>query len=288
MNRIETGASSYFSTPSNILDPHLFDGDHLYPHVRETINNLLFSYLDTQYNNARSWTMVWLAGSGVSYQWAADRGNGDLDVLFGIDYSQFVTDNPQFEYMSIPEIAQVIDDDLRKSLWPTTSAVELPIMSVPYGPIQFYEMTFFLSPYVTNDPNSIVGIHPYAAYNVTLDEWTVKPAKGTNLPSVFPADYERKAADNLQQAQQFVDRHNYLMQQMSMVPKNSPQWHNFNTSMTLLKSFVKTMFNDIHLGRQNAFSAQGEGYGDFYNYQWQAAKRDGIVRALNEILHMEH
>jgi len=286
MTRIETGASSYFSTPSNILDPHLFDGDHLQPYVRETINNLLFSYLDTQYNNAHNWTMVWLAGSGVSYQWSADRGNGDLDVLFGIDYSQFVTDNPQFEYMSIPEIANAIDDDLRKSLWPTTSAIEFPIASFPMGPVQFYEMTFFLNPYVTNDPDSIVNIHPYAAYNVTEDQWTVRPTKGT--ADAFPADYERKAADNLSQAQQYVDRYEYLTQQMSMVLPNSPQWHNFNTSLTLLKSFVKTMFDEIHLGRQNAFSQQGEGFGDFYNYQWQAAKRDGIVRALNDILHMEH
>lgn len=282
MTRIQTGASSYFSTPSNILDPHLFDGEHLYPHVRETINNLLFSYLDTQYNNARSWTMVWLAGSGVSYQWAADRGNGDLDVLFGIDYSQFVTDNPQFEFMSIPEIAEAIDNDLRKSLWPSTSAIEFPIESVPYGPMQFYEVTFFLNPYVTNDPDSITNIHPYAAYNVTEDGWTVKPAKGTALTSDFPVDYERKAADNLLQAQQLVSRHQHLKKLAAT--ELGPRQINHKGSLALVTQEIKNMFDEIHLGRKHAFSDQGEGYGDFYNYQWQAAKRDGIVRAFTEIL----
>lgn len=282
MTRIQTGASSYFSTPSNILDPHLFDGDHLYPHVRETINNLLFSYLDTQYNNARSWTMVWLAGSGISYQWAADRGNGDLDILFGIDYSQFVTDNPQFEYMSIPEIAEVIDNDLKESLWPSTSAVEFPIESVPHGPVQFYEMTFFLNPYVTNDPDSIIGIHPYAAYNVTEDGWTVKPMKGTSLTGSHPAEYERKAADNLLQAQQLVSRHQHLKKLAAT--ELGPRQINHIGSLALVTQEIKNMFDEIHLGRKNAFSSQGEGYGDFYNYQWQAAKRDGIVRAFNEIL----
>lgn len=288
MNRIKTGASSYFSNPSNILDPHLFDGDHLKPYVRETINRLLMDYLSSRYNNAHNWAMVWLAGSGISYQWAANRGNGDLDVLFGIDYSQFVTDNPDFEFMTIPEIAETVDDDLKKSLWPSTSSFPFYIYSDEHELGQEYEITFFLNPYVTNDKDSIVNIHPYAAYNVTLDEWTVKPARANTLPLAIPPEYEEKAASNLHQAQQLVDRHNFLMQQLDSTPKNSPQWHNYMSSMTLLMSFIKTMYDEIHLGRKKAFSDQGEGYGDFYNYQWQAAKRDGIVRAFNDILKMEH
>lgn len=290
MTRLQLGASSYFSRASDILDPHLFDGDHLKPHVRQTINHLLLDYLNSRYSGADDWAMVWLAGSGISYQWASDRGNGDLDVLFGIDYSKFVTDNPEYEYMDRAEIAESIDNDLKKSLWPSTSRFPFPIShdDSEWSLSQIYEITFFLNNLVEARADSITNIHPYAAYNVTTDEWTVKPPARSETDSRYPPEYEQKVASNRQQAEQLVARHNYLMQQMSMVPKNSPQWHNYNSSMTLLVSFIKTMFDEIHLGRKAAFSNQGEGYGDFYNYQWQAAKRDGIVNAFTEILNMEH
>lgn len=288
MNRLQLGSSSYFSRPSNILDPHLFDGEHLKPYVRQTINHLLMHYLNSRYNNADSWTMVWLAGSAISYQWSASRGNGDLDVLFGIDYSEFVTNNPEFEYMERYEITEAIDNDLRKSLWPSTSRFPFYISSEEEGLAQEYEITFFLNNDVEADPDSITNIHPYAAYNVTKDEWTIKPPNIEEITSVFPAEYEEKAQENKKQAEQLIARYNYLMQHMNLVPRNSPQWHNYDASMKLLMAFIKTMYEDIHLGRRKAFSQRGEGYGDFYNYQWQAAKRDGIVNALNTILNMEY
>jgi hypothetical protein len=48
------------------------------------------------------------------------------------------------------------------------------------------------------------------------------------------------------------------------------------------------LFDSLHLGRKHAFSNQGEGYGDFYNFQWQSAKESGIVNALNEIINQEN
>lgn len=288
MNRLNIGASSYFSQPSHILDPHLFDGEHLKPHVRETINNLLMEYLDSRYHNASSYVMVWLAGSGISYQWASDRGNGDLDVLFGIDYSKFVTDNPEFQYMDRQEITEAIDNDLKKNLWPYTSRMPFYIEDKEQYTSQMYEITFFLNNNIEDSPHAIVNIHPYAAYNVTEDTWTIKPSAPGNIPYEYPKEYEEKAQDNLKQTEQLVARHEYLMQQLAMTSKNSPQWHNYQSSMTLLMQYIRTMYDEIHLGRKKAFSDNGEGYGDFYNYQWQAAKRDGIVNTLNEILNTEH
>jgi len=279
MNRLETGASSYFSQFSSILDPHLFEGDHLKPDVRETINNLLIDYLNAHYHNATGWLMVWLAGSGISYQWSADRGNGDLDVLFGIDYSQFVSDNPVFEYMDRHEITEFIDLDLKKNLWPVTS--HIPFFADNH--VQYYEITFFLNDNVEAVYNSITNIHPYAAYNVTEDVWTVKPPKEKDN-SAYPREYEEKAEENKRQAEQLISRYNYLNNQLSMVSPNSPQWHNYQTSMKIVISSIKTMYDEIHLGRKRAFSPHGEGYGDFYNYQWQKSKADGIVKAFNEIL----
>jgi hypothetical protein len=271
---LTVGESGYFSSPSNVLDPHLFDGEHLKPDVRQTLNSLLLDYLRIRYHNPESWTMVWLAGSGISYQWFASRGNGDLDVLFGIDYSTFVTCNPEFEWMTRPEIAQTIDEDLKTALWPTTAFTDIN------G--QYYEVTFFLNDNVEADKNSIVHIHPYAAYNITTDEWTTKPLKLPKNPaSVYPEEFERQSASNKEATEALVMRYKAIGNE------SGPEAVNNKVHKELIKAQAKTLFDSIHLGRKIAFSEHGEGYGDFYNYQWQKAKADGIVNALNEIINGE-
>src|SRR5881227_3059425 len=77
------GQSGYFSAPSNVLDPRLFDGDEIRHEVRVWIINTLYDYWRQHYRLPIAWSTVWLAGSGISYQWQAARGNGDLDVLIG-------------------------------------------------------------------------------------------------------------------------------------------------------------------------------------------------------------
>src|SRR4051812_3164156 len=93
------GQSGYFSTPSDRLDPNLFTGDVIKPEVRHHILSVFFNYM-SKYHNARNWCTVWLAGSGISYQWDADRGNGDLDVLIGVDWVKFYTANPDYHGLS--------------------------------------------------------------------------------------------------------------------------------------------------------------------------------------------
>src|SRR5690349_8524935 len=104
MNILNEGASGYFSRPQHILDPQLFDGTELKPSVREQILEPFFSHMETMAKNPRNWIMLWLAGSGITYQWAANRGNGDLDVMLGFDFGKFVTDNPDYGYISREEI----------------------------------------------------------------------------------------------------------------------------------------------------------------------------------------
>lgn len=284
--RIKTGASSYFSKPSNILDPSLFEGEHLDPHVRKTILDTFYDYMGIQYNNPERWTMVWLAGSGISYQWSANRGNGDLDVLFGLDYSEFVTQNPQFQWMDRHEIASHITRDLRKNLWPHTAHMWLPGGMLAS---KEYEVTFFLNDNVEAKESSITNIHPYAAYNLTKDEWTVKPP---GLPAdphtLYPAEYHAQAEANKSAAQAIISRYNHLRSQGQMVSPGSPQELNMRKSLSFVKTEARNLFDNLHLGRYMAFSDQGEGYGDFYNYQWQAAKEHGVINALNEIINKEH
>lgn len=279
---IKPGSSGYFSQPVNVLDPHLFDGEHLKPDVRTRLNNLLLNYLNARYSGADSWTMVWLAGSGISYQWSANRGNGDLDVLFGIDYDKFIDCNPDFQWMSRGEITEEIDNDLKQQLWPNT-AHELFCTDNEWS-YQYYEVTFFLNNNVEASPGDIVNIHPYAAYNLTTDEWTVRPPReSAHINTV----YEQHVQSNNEATSALVNQYNSLRSQMSTLHPSSPHLVNLARSKSFIVEQARQLFDTIHLGRKTAFSSQGEGYNDFYNYQWQAAKRDGIVNALNELINGE-
>lgn len=276
------GESGYFSRPSNILDPHLFEGEHLRSDVRHLLNKILINYLATRYSNPESWTMVWLAGSGISYQWAASRGNGDLDVLFGIDYTKFVTDNPEFEWMTRHEIAETIDADLKERLWPRTAHISFTTDINEFPDEQYYELTFFLNDNVEADKNSIVHIRPYAAYNITTDEWTTKPPKLPDNPaSLYPAEYYAQTFANKEAAEALVTRYKAIDN------TTGPYAVNNKVHKELIKAQARTLFDSIHIGRKAAFSEHGEGYGDFYNFAWQMAKQDGIVNALNEIINGE-
>lgn len=279
--RIELGASSYFSRPSNILDPNLFEGEHIRPDVRDTILRIYMDYMGSRYNNPSNWSMVWLAGSGISFQWAANRGNGDLDVLFGIDYSEFVSDNPEFMYDDRHEIAETITSDLRRNLWPMTAHT--------YFGMGEYELTFFLNDSVEAGDNSIVHIHPYAAYNLTRDQWTVKPPRlGTEPASAYPDSYYAQAESNKEAASALVTRYNAVRQEGAPIRPGSPQDVNNARHKALVRTEAQNLFDALHLGRKMAFSNQGEGYGDFYNFQWQHAKQHGVVNALNEIINQEN
>ena len=222
-----------------------------------------------------------MAGSGISFQWSADRGNGDLDILFGIDYSEFVTTNPDFQWMDRHEIAEHITNDLRKNLWPATAHTYLGLKA--------YELTFFINDNVEAQPNSIVNIQPYAAYNLTTDSWTVQPPILPDNPaSLYPAEYYAQAAANTEAAQALVERYNSIKASGVFDAPGSPQAVNNSRHRALVAAEARNLFDALHLGRRMAFSNQGEGYGDFYNFQWQAAKSSGIVNALNEIINQEN
>src|SRR5690242_1156710 len=257
--RIELGASSYFSRPSNILDPNLFEGEHLRPDVRDTILRIYMDYMGRNYHDPHNWSMVWLAGSGISFQWAANRGNGDLDVLFGIDYSEFVTANPNFMYFDRHEIAEFITADLRKNLWPVTAHT--------YFGMGEYELTFFLNDNVEGTANSIVNIHPYAAYNLTTDQWTVKPPRlGADPGLDYPSEFYQQAEANEEAAEALVARYNAVRREGASIRPGSPQDVNNRRHKALVRAEAENLFDSLHTGRKMAFSNQGEGYGDFYNF----------------------
>jgi hypothetical protein len=271
---IHSGASGYFSTPQGGLDPHIFDGDHIKPDVRDHILGVLNTYLDAHYQGVRTWCAAWLAGSGISFQWAGDRGNGDLDVLFGIDFPKFYEMNPTYQGISETEFSDLLNHDLKNNLWPRTAQTDY------HG--QTYEVTYYLNPGTTSQ--SIAAIHPYAAYNLTRDRWDIRPPALPEHPrSLYAKEWWDAVDDEKAHAGVLVDRYTKLRSMLASARPDSSTHKNLITSQRIVVQQAKSLFDDIHLGRRAAFAPGGRGYGDYYNFRWQAHKEAGTVQALSTL-----
>lgn len=248
-------ASSYFSEPEDHLDPALFDGMKLRPGIREHLLEFLYSGLeDIGLRAPEDWVYAWLAGSGVSYQWSADRGNGDLDVLFGVDYPRFLSLNPAFPRLGKAEVAKYVDKMLKELLWTKTAHYSINGKT--------FEVTFFWNP---DTDNSIRMIHPYAAYSLTMNKWDVPPNPSPQHD--FPESWKAYADFDSQE----VSRLDKVISGGSVHRESAVQ-------------MARGIWEDIHGGRKFAFTHMGSGYSDFHNYRWQAGKQSGTVDILRKIL----
>lgn len=263
------GESGYFSAPVDTLDPHLFEGTTIKQGVRDWILQTLYGFWNTRYNSPRSWSRVWIAGSGISYQWAASRGNGDLDILIGVDWDQFYQKNPQYVGFNEADMATMINAESVRNLWPSTANKNIG------G--QTYEVTWYVNPNSTD----IRDINPYAAYDLTRDEWTVKPPTGSAF--VHPEGYYKAAEDEATQARSLIDRYNTYANQAGSLQPGSPGWLNATSQADLTASQASTLYDSIHLGRKQAFAPGGSGYGDYYNFRWQYHKQQGTAQALHAV-----
>jgi hypothetical protein len=237
-----------------------------------TLENGLRKYLDL--SGVNEWLHVWLAGSGITYQWAGDRGNGDLDVLFGVDMERFVHWNPGFSGLPESYVADHADEVLKQKLWPATAHQR-------FGQ-QEYEVTFFWNPGTGSD---ITRIHPYAAYDLKGDAWVVSPPAVPHDPGVlYPADWHDAAERDTLAAGQLSDRHATLKSQLASIAPGDPRARNAGAELVRVQQSVMSLFDDIHTGRREAFGEQGHGYGDWHNFRWQSAKASGVVNALGAII----
>jgi hypothetical protein len=152
------------------LDHRLFDGEHLKPDVRTYILETLGEFWKGQHGvNWDEWARVYFAGSEAS-EWTSEslEGNGDFDVLIGVDYDAFRANACKCHPAGTDEeITAQLNEGLRH-LDEKTSHAMILIDGKLEGP---FDNTW----YVNQDSWDIRAIRPYAAYNVTDDVWAVKP-----------------------------------------------------------------------------------------------------------------
>lgn len=256
--------TSYFSQPANTLDPKLFEGRVLRSWVRQGIMSLLMDFLSLHYRHPELWSLPWLAGSGVSYQWQAAREPGDLDCLVGVDFVQFRKANPEFAGLSDREIAAMINEEFHENLQLQTSNWN------------GYELTFYVNPTATD----IRSIRPYAAYDLKHDDWTVTP--DPNQVPLWNPEWDQIAQNDAEMAHQIHTRFTGALQDVQM-STSAPMRRNAENKMTIAAAQGNALYNEIHENRSLAFSSTGQGYHDFNNYRWQLGKRYGTIDKLRGV-----
>ena len=260
---LEPSETSYFSKPAGGLDPRLFANNKLIGSVRNSILGMLLEHLHRHYYNPEAYIHAWLAGSGVSYQWAANRTPGDLDCLVGVDYIAFRRSNPQYQGLSDQEIASMFNEDFRNELWPTTANF-----------LDSFELTFYV-----NVASDIRTIKPYAAYSLTDDDWTVEPSE----PNInIQRDWTRKVERDKSMAIEILERYSSALANIGTATTAAARI-NAEAALKLAVQQGAALFEDIHKGRSSAFSPSGQGYADYANYRWQAGKQEGTVQALKQL-----
>jgi hypothetical protein len=260
---LEPSETSYFSAPGAGLDPRLFRDNKFVPSVRSAILRILFEHLRNHYYNPEGYTSVWIAGSGVSYQWTAARTPADLDCLVGINYLMFRQSNPEYKALSDKQIADMFNEDFRKDLHPATSNF-----------LDAYELTFFV-----NVKSDIRQIKPYAAYSLTNDDWTVQPEVKAPPRNKM---VEQKVARDVSMTTDILSRYSAALTAIGSAPTDTAR-RNAEAALKLAVEQGVALFDEIHKGRTYAFSPSGLGYTDPSNYRWQAGKEAGSIQALRKL-----
>jgi hypothetical protein len=246
------------------LDPRLFRNGKLDTSIRQAVLQLVLNQLNTRYTAPEAWSRTWIAGSGVSYQWAAQRDPGDLDCLIGVDFPRFRQSNTKFVGLSDKEIAEMMNEEFRNELHPRTELF-----------LGAFELTF----YVNAGASDIRSIKPYAAYSVTDDLWTVPPSPMTpETDPAWEAATERDRLGAIDILTRYISAKNLYDSATNEAVKA-----NARSQMRVAMTQGVTLYDSLHEERSDAFSPGGSGYADYSNYRWQAGKRSGVVQSMRDI-----
>ena len=266
------GTSGFWSQPESGLDPRLIDPKtcDVRDDVRKETLDTLYNFWREIYDDPEQWSTVWIAGSALSHQYT-EHEQPDLDVLIGVDYPKFYADNPGYRGLSKKALSDKFNDEFRSILDMQT----LNFMGE-------FEATFYVNPGATD----IRSINPYAAYNLSDDEWTVEPIdvpQQWDPRSQFPTEWWQMLDTEVNNASTLVDQYSALADRVKSSKIGSIQQTSSVVQLRKIIDRATGMFTDIHSKRKMAFSPNGKGFLDFYNLRWQVHKKAGTVKALHDI-----
>lgn len=236
-----------FSPGKENLDPRVFgEGEKVRPELREAILATLDGFWRPRYGDWTQWAKVFLAGSAASYWWDSDH---DLDVLIGIDKDALDQARPQNVGVSELDVCQHFDKEFKEEL-------DLQTKSFTGG----FEATFFCNA----DSYNIANLHPYAAYDLTVDGWVVHPPE---VPRSWGPDDFPDAM--WQEANRIAD------QIESILRRPEPE--------RTLEGVE--LFGYLHTLRQRSYGPNGKGWMDYGNFLWQALSQWHILQPLWRLNH---
>lgn len=235
----------FFAPGKKGLDPRLFDtSERMHPEVRQYLLSLLNSFWAPKYGDSwQSWARVYLAGGAASHFWG---DNNDLDVLIGVDYDLLNHHCDAFTGEPPAVISDCLTAELKEGLNDDQRMLPQP-GGGESGP---WESTFFvIKPGPGTDQVDIRRIHPYAAYDLTRDEWAVRPVEtGDDFgPEKLP-----------ESSWDIVDAVRALVKAVGELPEG------------LREREGAALYDYLHTDRSAAFGDQGTGLWDPANTTWKA------------------
>jgi GNAT superfamily N-acetyltransferase len=238
------------------LDHRLFDGERLRPDVRKYILETLNAFWKPRYGLSwNQWARVYFAGSEAS-EWTSENleGNNDFDILVGVDYNAYRAHGSRKDAGKTDlQITDELNEGFRKGLNPRTANAMIMVDGKLTGP---WDNTWYVNPHSYD----IREIRPYAAYNVTDDEWAVRPP---HLPEwstkAFPEGkgLEREIRGILDMAKGILAM---------------PEPYRTQNG--------RALWEFVHSNRSDAFGAQGEGWYDPRNVIEKALDQAGLMQQL--------
>lgn len=245
----------FFAPTPKGLDERLFDGDRMRPEVRRHLLGLINSLWAPRYGDSwQTWARVYLAGSEASHFY----GNSDLDVLIGIDHDALNQHVDAFCGEPDAVVDERLTDELREHLNDEHRMLPGPD-GKETGP---WESTWYVNP----GSYDIREIKPYAAYDITRDEWAVRPVE-------VPDDFG---------------------------PEKLPEstWDVFEALRTLIKAVGElpggvreregaALYDYLHGDRHSAFGPDGTGLYDPANAVWKALDK-APGKPLQQLIDWKH
>lgn len=240
--------SRVFGPTKGALDPRLFEGDRMRPEVRTAVLSRLGPVLEPLLG--KDWerfTKVYLAGSESS-EW---YGNNDFDTLIGVDFDHL---GGEPDVPVAGEAEDHIIDMLNTALRVSYNAEP---WEAPFGG------SWSLTGYCNKNSYDIAKIKPYAAYDISGDEWAVRPP---HLPE-WHFDQHPLYKPLLAEMKGYAD----AIEAIDAMPEP------FRTQQG------RALWEHLHSDRGRAFSGEGTGWDDPGNLVEKALVEWGLWDKLVDI-----